>query len=94
MHTHLPRVRGNTAALGTASYKAPCAIGAMMTVEERRAVHDLELNNSAVATLVKRQAITIPDNELPDFQRLQRAFDSGHEPLFTRVLDELERKYA
>jgi hypothetical protein len=93
----LPKVREQyaalTASLGRCSYTAPCAIGAMMSREQRTALDLEKLNNVSIATLIEDARVTVPEGQIDDLWALQSAFDGGNVSTFSSTIARLEAKY-
>jgi len=74
-------------------YSAPCAIGAMMTYDQRAQLVEVQRDTREIGTLVAEGFVSVPAGQLRDFQGLQRAFDRSV-PEFDLVLAELKEKYT
>lgn len=74
-------------------YSAPCAIGAMMTSDQRAQLVEAKQDARGIGTLVVEGFVSVPADQLDDFRRLQRAFDWSVAE-FDLVLAELKEKYT
>lgn len=81
---------------GACTYSAPCAVGAMMTQEQRDYIRGQSLDSSRIETLIRTDIVSVPSEQREDFVLLQSYFDnSRHRPdLFERLIDDLNQKYS
>jgi len=91
----LAKVDPSMLTLSSCKYSAPCAIGAMMTPKQRKALADTPLDGWSIWRLVDDNTISVPADQLDDFRALQKAFDRGatRPSDFEAVLNELRLKY-
>lgn len=91
----LPKVREYMAAgaLGGFYYSSPCAIGAMLTDEERERLKAERLDGKRFHYLHQTSEISAPPEQAEDIQDLQTALDSGNSERFAAALERLEAKY-
>ena len=102
LRTDLAKVTPETLGpLGSCRYTAPCAIGAMLTPEQRRDVAAYDGGDGDTTffdTLVRKDIFTVPAYQLADFVSLQNTFDraKGDESRgrFFTTLTELKEKYS
>lgn len=81
-------------ALGQCRYSGPCAIGAMMTPNERAALQASGRDGQLLRQLAAEGLVSFPDpDQLTDAAMLQSAFDGGSRALFERELGRLQEKY-
>jgi hypothetical protein len=83
--------------MATCTYTGPCAIGAMMTPKDRRRLARLGYDSKRIGSLIAgrydvTKAISVPDDQIDDFEALQRAFDRNADR-FDAKLAELKEKY-
>lgn len=84
---------------GTCYYTAPCAVGAMMTPEQRTFLKDRGNDSTGVVMLIDENLLEVPDDQLDDFRLLQSEFDDGDfsesaSERFFKTLATLKTKYA
>jgi len=72
---------------------APCAVGAMMTLEQRQHLADIDLDSRGVIHCIEVGEITVPADQLHDFVALQDAFDGRDDKFFAEILGNLKEKY-
>lgn len=102
LRTDLAKVTPETLGpLGACTYTAPCAIGAMMTPDERKRVaesHDGDGDTTSIGILVLAGTVTLPADQLSDFKALQSAFDRAHSDgsraRFFTTLASMKEKYS
>ena len=81
-------------------YSAPCAIGAMMTPDERQSLVLDDRDGGAIDYLLKGHpnctdpAVEAPVDQLDDITNLQIAFDSGNSATYADLHAQLTEKYA
>jgi len=95
MRTDLARVTYDVLAqpgYGNCTYSSPCAVGAMMTPEQRQALIEINADTDRIAALIDSGRITVPEDQAADFVRLQLAFDRNRG--FDAQLTYLKGKYA
>jgi len=93
----LAKVRGNTGPLGRCRYTAPCAIGAMMSADDRDDIlrQGTLVDATRIRSLLSAGKVVAPAEQHADLIALQFAFykaDFFPED-FERTLTELEAKY-
>jgi len=74
-------------------YTAPCAVGAMMTEEERQQLADAGLDSRSVLHCIILGKIDAPTEQHRDLDALQTAFDSHDDQFFVETLADLKEKY-
>lgn len=96
LKTDLAKVAPETVGdIGDCRYSAPCAIGAMMSPEQR-ATFKGDNDFTLIGELLLMGTISVPDDQADDFRELQRQFDrSGDRPgRFWTVVNKLKEKYS
>lgn len=81
--------------MGACHYTAPCAVGTMMTPDQRQALADESDNfdSCRIRELIDSGYVTVPDDEQShDIQRLQDRFDRSA-PDFWSLVEQLREKY-
>lgn len=80
--------------MGKCHYTAPCAVGAMMTEEQRNSLAEIDKDDRPIRSLIHDRFVEVPDTEQAyDLGFLQREFDRGTEEDFKTLLIELKEKY-
>jgi len=97
MACDLPKVRQSlsliTDNMAQCLYSSPCAVGVMMTPDQRQQLVDSGDDIISIDTLIEAKQVVVPEGQQNDFQRLQSAFDRADLSGFTELLAELESKY-
>ena len=102
LRTDLAKVTPDIIALAgnsTCRYTAPCAVGAMLTPEQRQQIDAADCDIISVRALArgengKPKLFDIPADQIADFTSLQVSFDRTTPTRFGETLALLKEKYA
>lgn len=75
------------------AYTTPCAVGALMTPEERQKLADDKKDSTAIGVLLASGEVSAPVDQHEDLRLLQNAYDAGHQDMLDAEIARLTTKY-
>lgn len=96
LSTDIAKVRAAVASptKGGCCYTAPCAVGAMMTEDQRQHIAECDYDERGIGILLIEGVVEVRQDQKNDLFALQAAYDSLNPVLFEAQLKKLEDKYA